>query len=761
MACCGPSVALDVASESRRLSRGKSGKTLGSTDKAKSLYSAFPFGDGRSCEIFVEHAAEGFWHCAACGLPKCSHFSPSRSNPPPASARCSGPLLVRKTSREKKTSWRERHGVFVGARLRMYAAEGHPTVVASYVVCGNSHVVEAGPSAAADGNYAFRLELGSGARLQLAAHSAEARDAWTDAFVAAQRWLERVRAWRTRSAREVFDALARRDAAGERLRLRDDRTALDRRLRAVMEDVEALEAAEASARPVGLNVEGGGGGAAGAGERAVARLACRLEVAGDRDLRRAFSTGVAGKASSSLMKLNLAAGKRRLALAEAAGASDAEAAARALVAPVGERLRIAAVDARERSGACTRVLACLLREPTVAAALVAYSQTYALGRTDGVRPPISLLADAALLSYAPPRLGSPASEGGARYATAVLVALKNAAEHSAEGHDAVSSALRCLGAADGDERSAYDADPWAAVEARVSEAARYMALAASSDERGRRTWAAAYGAALAGPRAESDSRYGSNAPERILLQGRSLSGRRGTTGGGLQSGRSLPKPRFLPRRAERDFGRIRGGVPQKPLVGCVHRRTSSRRSRRGPRARRPGRAARASGCGPSSGRAASRARWTVSATRVRARCPAAPTPTAGPRSGASSTRPPRGPGRGGAVCLSPGGTGRRSGRRPCRPSRRRRRRPRRAASRASPRASTSSRSSTSSTASPSTTRTPRRSGARSTRIWRRCCGRRASRRRPRATASRRWSPSWTAASPAARTPPRSRAPRTR
>ena len=167
MACCGPSVALDVASESRRLSRGKSGKTLGSTDKAKSLYSAFPFGDGRSCEIFVEHAAEGFWHCAQCGLPKCSHFSPSRSNKPPASARCSGPLLVRKTSREKKTSWRERHGVFVGARLRMYAAEGHPTVVASYVVCGNSHVVEAGP-AAADGNYAFRLELGSGARLQLA-----------------------------------------------------------------------------------------------------------------------------------------------------------------------------------------------------------------------------------------------------------------------------------------------------------------------------------------------------------------------------------------------------------------------------------------------------------------------------------------------------------------------------------------------------------------------------------------------------------------
>lgn len=124
MACCGGGPK-DVATASKRLSRQKSTNF----EKASSLYRDFPFGDARSCEVFVEHAVGGFWHCASCGLPKCSHFAPARENPPPKAAVHAGPLLVRKTSKDRKASWRPRHGVFAGAKSEIPAShsqEGPP-----------------------------------------------------------------------------------------------------------------------------------------------------------------------------------------------------------------------------------------------------------------------------------------------------------------------------------------------------------------------------------------------------------------------------------------------------------------------------------------------------------------------------------------------------------------------------------------------------------------------------------------------------------
>ncbi|KAK7230695.1 hypothetical protein SO694_00078134 [Aureococcus anophagefferens] len=282
-----------------------------SSKSSKSLYGSQPFGDARSCEIFVEHAVAGFWHCASCGVPKCSHFNAKRCAAVPPPKDHAGPVYQRKGSKRGRSRARPRRR-FVAGKLKLFevAEGGGPGPhVATYVVDATPTPSSATRARAAP---ALRIETASGARVRLACAAPEARDAWVAALVATQAWLVRVApggasggARRLRRRHEAAGGERRR-----RAKLRDERTALDRRLRALMEDCEALAAAAERAR-AGRDRGGGRRGRAPA-KRAGERLAARLETSTDRDLVKAFGKGVAGKACRSLMKLNEAAtGARR------------------------------------------------------------------------------------------------------------------------------------------------------------------------------------------------------------------------------------------------------------------------------------------------------------------------------------------------------------------------------------------------------------------------------------------------------------------
>ncbi|KAH8054074.1 Nfx1-type zinc finger-containing protein [Aureococcus anophagefferens] len=370
MACCGTSATTEALASTR--SRQGPPPKLISSKSSKSLYGSQPFGDARSCEIFVEHAVAGFWHCASCGVPKCSHFNAKRCAAVPPPKDHAGPVYQRKGSK-RGGSWRDREATLVAGKLKLFeVAEG------------------GGPGP----HVATCVEI----------------DHWT-----------------ARPSRRQRGSSAERDR--------------------------------------------GDGGAAGAAKRAGERLAARLETSTDRDLVKAFGKGVAGKACRSLMKLNEAAHRRRVALA----AERPPAAASALRAPVGEGLKIAGVDARDRAAACTRVLCSLAREPTLQQALSAYRATRsgrggaALTGADEIVAPTLLLADAALLSYGPANLDSlaPTNENAAAYATTVLLNLASAAAASTEGHEAVTAALRDLGAAKhwpGTDSRGLQCEPWGCVE---------------------------------------------------------------------------------------------------------------------------------------------------------------------------------------------------------------------------------------------------------------------------------------------------------
>ncbi|KAH8063395.1 Nfx1-type zinc finger-containing protein [Aureococcus anophagefferens] len=414
MACCGTS-ATTGAVASTRSPQGPPPKLI-SSKSSKSLYGSQPFGDARSCEIFVEHAVAGFWHCASCGVPKCSHFNAKRCAAVPPPKDHAGPVYQRKGSK-RGGSWRDREATLVAGKLKLFevAEGGGPGPhVATYVVDANAHVVVGDQSEGR--RHALRIETASGARVRLACAAPEARDA---------------------TARP-----SRRPRGARAGAIRDD------------------------------------GGAAGAPKRAGERLAARLETSTDRDLVKAFGKGVAGKACRSLMKLNEAAHR-------AASPPPSGPAASALRAPVGEGLKIAGVDARDRAAACTRVLCSLAREPTLQQALSAYSATRsgrggaALTGADEIVAPTLLLADAALLSYGPANLDSlaPTNENAAAYATTVLLNLASAAAASTEGHEAVTAALRDLGAAKhwpGTDSRGLQCEPWGCVEARLRDAATHL-----------------------------------------------------------------------------------------------------------------------------------------------------------------------------------------------------------------------------------------------------------------------------------------------
>ncbi|KAH8090173.1 Nfx1-type zinc finger-containing protein [Aureococcus anophagefferens] len=427
MACCGTSATTGAVASTR--SRQGPPPKLISSKSSKSLYGSQPFGDARSCEIFVEHAVAGFWHCASCGVPKCSHFNAKRCAAVPPPKDHAGPVYQRKGEQARRVVARPREATLVAGKLKLFevAEGGGPGPhVATYVVDANAHVVVGDQSEGR--RHALRIETASGARVRLACAAPEARDAWVAALVATQAWLVRVRAWRSEAAHGVFDG-AYEAAGGERRRrakLRDERTALDRRLRALMEDCEALAAAARSARAPGAIRDDGG--AAGAAKRAGERLAARLETSTDRDLVKAFGKGVAGKACRSLMKLNEAA----------TGA--------ALAREPTLQQALSACDAERRGGA-------------------------ALTGADEIVAPTLLLADAALLSYGPANLDSlaPTNENAAAYATTVLLNLASAqrgqaprtvraarlsAELSACAQDALDALREACGAPTPSRRSA-------------------------------------------------------------------------------------------------------------------------------------------------------------------------------------------------------------------------------------------------------------------------------------------------------------------
>ena len=102
MACCGSSATTGAVASTR--SRQGPPPKLISTKSSKSLYGSQPFGDARSCEIFVEHAVAGFWHCASCGVPKCSHFNAKRCAAVPPPKDHAGPVYQRKGSK-RGGSW--------------------------------------------------------------------------------------------------------------------------------------------------------------------------------------------------------------------------------------------------------------------------------------------------------------------------------------------------------------------------------------------------------------------------------------------------------------------------------------------------------------------------------------------------------------------------------------------------------------------------------------------------------------------------------
>ena len=121
MACCGSS-ATTGAVASTRSRPGPPPKLISRT--RSSLYGSQPFGDARSCEIFVEHAVAGFWHCASCGVPKCSHFNAKRCAAVPPPKDHAGPVYQRKGSK-RGGSWRDREATLVAGKLKLFeVAEG-------------------------------------------------------------------------------------------------------------------------------------------------------------------------------------------------------------------------------------------------------------------------------------------------------------------------------------------------------------------------------------------------------------------------------------------------------------------------------------------------------------------------------------------------------------------------------------------------------------------------------------------------------------
>jgi len=122
MACCGSSATTGAVASTR--SRQGPPPKLISSKSSKSLYGSQPFGDARSCEIFVEHAVAGFWHCASCGVPKCSHFNAKRCAAVPPPKDHAGPVYQRKGSK-RGGSWREREATLVAGKLKLFeVAEG-------------------------------------------------------------------------------------------------------------------------------------------------------------------------------------------------------------------------------------------------------------------------------------------------------------------------------------------------------------------------------------------------------------------------------------------------------------------------------------------------------------------------------------------------------------------------------------------------------------------------------------------------------------
>ena len=115
MACCGSS-ATTGAVASTRSRPGPPPKLISRT--RSSLYGSQPFGDARSCEIFVEHAVAGFWHCASCGVPKCSHFNAKRCAAVPPPKDHAGPVYQRKGSK-RGGSWRDREATLVAGRVEL------------------------------------------------------------------------------------------------------------------------------------------------------------------------------------------------------------------------------------------------------------------------------------------------------------------------------------------------------------------------------------------------------------------------------------------------------------------------------------------------------------------------------------------------------------------------------------------------------------------------------------------------------------------
>ena len=192
MACCGSSATTGAVASTR--SRQGPPPKLISTKSSKSLYGSQPFGDARSCEIFVEHAVAGFWHCASCGVPKCSHFNAKRCAAVPPPKDHAGPVYQRKGSK-RGGSWRDREATLVAGKLKLFevAEGGGPGPhVATYVVDANAHVVVGDRSEGR--RHALRIETASGARVRLACAAPEARDAWVAALVATQAWLVKARA---------------------------------------------------------------------------------------------------------------------------------------------------------------------------------------------------------------------------------------------------------------------------------------------------------------------------------------------------------------------------------------------------------------------------------------------------------------------------------------------------------------------------------------------------------------------------------------